>query len=105
MTRAKPLLHATFAERYQVVLEAAARRVHRVAAKGEYVTAEQLADWLVGDVWHVTQAAWWKGVRAWRVREFLRTARFLGAFEELEIKTVRGRGFTSAKKPRLRAVA
>ncbi len=89
-----------FFARYTVILEAAARRVHRMSERGEFVTTNDLVDWLVKDVWHITKAAWWEGVKPWRVKEFLRVARKLGAFEALEIETVPGCGFRAKERVR-----
>jgi len=101
----------TFYARYGAVLEAVARRVHALVGRGQkYSTTEDLAVWISKDLptlYRQTFGVDVKALRAWRVKTMLSNANYLGAFEALDIKSVRGQGVTSVVKPRgkLRVIA
>lgn len=101
----------TFYARYGAVLEAVARRVHALVSRGQkYSTTEDLAVWISKDLptlYRQTFGVDVKALRAWRVKTMLSNANYLGAFEALDIKSVRGQGVTSVVKPRgkLRVIA
>jgi hypothetical protein len=92
-----------FVSRYMLVLEAAANRVHWLNKRDvPYVSTAELAAQIVKDPFkaHVVRDAFWKGVKVWRVVRMLQDANFLGAFEDLDIRCVRGRGMCVAVKRR-----
>lgn len=97
----------SFHARYDSVLEAAARRVHALALRGQkYVATADIADWVIHDLPTLTRKTWGAKLKPWRVHRMLQDAAFLGAYEKLDIRSVRGRGLTPVVRPRrLRAVA
>jgi hypothetical protein len=100
-----------FYARYAAVLEAVARRVHALVARGQkYSTTMDLSVWISKDLptlYRQTFGVDVKALRAWRVKTMLSNANYLGAFEALDIRSVRGQGITSVVKPRgrLRVIA
>ncbi len=97
----------TFFARYAVVLEACARFVHARAIRGHvYTPTADLARWIARDLPTLFKQTFGSNVpselKEWRVTRMLQDASFLGAYEELDIRTVRGRGVTTVAKPRAR---
>lgn len=89
-----------FHERYDAVLEAVARYVHGRVQRGQvYVTTDQVARWIahdLPDLYRRTFDKAPKALKAWRVKTMLSNAAYLGAYGSLDIRTVRGKGFTTA---------
>jgi hypothetical protein len=97
---------STFVARYGVVLESAARRVHALVGRGQpYTTTGDVADYIVNNLPTMCRKTWGKNLRAWRVKNMLANASFLGAFDDLDIVAVRGKGLTTRRKPRLKVAA
>lgn len=94
----------TFYARYEAVLQAVARRVHALVARGQkYSTTMELASWIAHDLptlYRQTFGSTPKPLKAWRVKTMLSNANYLGAFEALDIRSVRGQGVTAAVAPR-----
>lgn len=99
---------AVFNERYAAILEVAANRVrYLVNDRGQkYVTVADIAFWIVKDL-PARYRATFHGqdpllLKVWRIKTLLSNARFLGAYEAVGIRSVRGQGITLIHK--LRAV-
>jgi len=109
--RKSPATLEIFYARYAAVLEAVARRVHAIVGRGQkYSTTTDLSTWVSKDLpslYRQTFGVDVKALRAWRVKTMLSNANYLGAFEALDIKSVRGQGITAVVKPRgkLRVIA
>lgn len=93
-----------FYARYSAVLEAVASRVHALVNKGQkYTSATQLAEWISYDLptlYRQTFGSTPRPLRVWRVKTMLANANYLGAFEALDVRSVRGQGVTTVVKPR-----
>ena len=97
-----------FVSRYHAVIEAAARFVHSRASKGvPFTTLDVVSEWIAHDLPTLYRQTFGGGtpkpLRAWRVRRMLQDANYLGAFAELDVKAVRGKGFSPVAKPRKRS--
>jgi hypothetical protein len=98
-----------FYTRYSAVLEAVASRVHALVGRGQkYSSTYDLARWIAHDLptlYRQTFGSTPKPLRIWRVKTMLSNANYLGAYDALDIKTVRGKGVTTEVKPRTRGKA
>jgi len=94
-----------FYTRYSAVLEAVARRVHALVERGQkYTSSEALARWIGHDLptlYRNTFGSTPKPLRVWRVKTMLSNANYLGAFDALDIRSVRGKGVTTVVEPRV----
>lgn len=96
-----------FFTRYGAVLDATARRVHALVERGaKYTSTEEVAAWIahsLPEMYRRTFGRTPKPLKTWRVQTMLSNANYLGAFEELDIRAVRGRGLTTVVAPRKKA--
>jgi hypothetical protein len=93
-----------FFERYGSILETVARYVHAKVERGHVHTpTKQAARWIAHDLptlYRKTFGKTPKALKVWRVMSMLSHARYLGAYEALDIRCVPGRGLTVVSKPR-----
>lgn len=93
---------AEFFARYGAVLEHAASYVHGRTKRGQrYTTTEEVARWIGHDLptlYRQTFGRTPKELKTWRVASMLAHATYLGAMDALDVRCVRGRGFTPAKQ-------
>lgn len=94
----------TFYTRYTAVLEAVSRRVHVLVSRGQrYVATEEVAIWVANDLptlYRQTFGRTPKPLKVWRIKNMLANANYLGAYEHMDIRSVRGRGITTVKASR-----
>jgi hypothetical protein len=90
---------AEFFERYGAVLETVAKYVHAKVERGHVHTpTKQAARWIAHDLptlYRKTFGKTPKALKVWRVMSMLSHARYLGAYEALDI-----RGLTVVSTPR-----
>jgi hypothetical protein len=95
---------AEFFERYGAVLETVAKYVHAKVERGHVHTpTKQAARWIAHDLptlYRKTFGKTPKALKVWRVMSMLSHARYLGAYEALDIRCVPGRGLTVVSTPR-----
>lgn len=96
-----------FITRYGIVLEATARRVHTLAARGQtYTSTSDIAFYIMSSLPTLARATWGKGMgvklKQWRIVSMLNNAKVLGAYEDLDIRVVHGKGLTTVVRPRLK---
>jgi hypothetical protein len=103
---------STFFGRYGAVLEAAAQYVHRrssstlgrVSPSARWVSTYEVAEWIAKDLPTLYARSFGTGgalpLKTWRVVTMLRNASYLGAFEALDIRSVRGKGLATVVSPR-----
>jgi hypothetical protein len=90
-----------FIGRYILIIEAAATRIHTLALRGQqYTSTADVAEWIIKNLPDRARQTWGRGFKTWRVTSMLSHARFLGAFEALDIKSVHGKGLTPVVMPR-----
>lgn len=97
-----------FFARYGAVLEAVARRVHALRDRGvKFTPTLELASWVSRDLPALYARTFGrekpKRLKAWRVCAMLSAASYLGAYDALDIRCVRGRGVTTGVAPKKRA--
>lgn len=95
---------AEFFERYSAVLETVAKYVHAKVERGQqYTTTKSVARWIAHDLptlYRKTFGKTPKPLKVWRVMGMLSHARYLGAYDHLDIRSVPGRGLTVVSTPR-----
>lgn len=95
---------AEFFERYGAVLEAMAGFVHAKVERGQrYTPTEAAARWIAHDLptlYRRTFGKTPKPLKTWRVMTMLSNASYLGAYEALDVRVVRGKGLTVVSEPR-----
>lgn len=100
----RPAKLTEFHQRYAAVLSAVASRVHHLVERGQTFTpTKDLARWIAHDLptlYRQTFGRTAKPLKTWRVLTMLSNANYLGAFEDLDIRAVRGKGLTTVVAPR-----
>lgn len=95
---------AEFFERYSAVLEKVASYVHSRVDRGrEYTTTKEASRWIAHDLptlYRKTFGKTPKPLKIWRVMGMLSHAKYLGAYDQLDIRSVPGRGLTVVSTPR-----
>lgn len=93
-----------FFTRYGAVLERVASYVHAKVERGQkYTATEDAARWIAHDLptlYRQTFGRAPKPLKTWRVMTMLSNAAYLGAYEALDLRAVRGKGITIVSEPR-----
>lgn len=90
-----------FMERYSSIIDAAANRIHYLVSRNhQYTPTVEVANWIISSLPSLARKTWGRELKRWRVVTMLSNARFLGAFEDLDVRSVPGKGLTTVVKPR-----